>query len=77
MWFARQPGPEIEELVLLYQQTLKEKQQQVAAMNQELEMYLEQTKRFKEEIVASNVQIAKINKQWVKKTHYPHKKVKN
>ena len=39
-------------------------------------MYIEQTKHFKEEIVASDVQIAKINKQWVKKTHYPHKKVK-
>jgi len=63
---ARHPGPEIEEQILLYQQTLKDKQKQLLAMNNELDMYIEQTKRFKEEISYYDIQINKVNKTWVK-----------
>jgi chromosome segregation ATPase len=65
---SRQPGPEIEEQILLYQQTLKDKQKQLLSMNSELEMYIEQVKRFKDEIGDYDNHLLKINKNWVKQT---------
>lgn len=63
---ARQPGPEVEEQILLYQQTLKDKTKQFAAMEHELEMYIEQVHRFKEEITDIDQKTMKINKKWMK-----------
>lgn len=62
---ARHPGPEVEEQILVYQQTLKDKHKQLAAMNLELEMYIEQVKRFKEDIADADVKIQRLNKQWM------------
>eukprot|EP01034_Spumella_vulgaris_P022335 gene22333-28455_t len=65
---SRQPGPEVEEQVLVYQQTLKDKTKQLGAMNVELDMYLEQVAKFKEEIVSLDKQHLKLNKKWMKAT---------
>lgn len=64
---ARHPGPEVEEQILVYQQTLKDKTKQLAAMNLELEMYIEQVKRFKEDIGDADVKIQRLNKQWMQR----------
>eukprot|EP01039_Chlorochromonas_danica_P001650 gene1650-1802_t len=64
---ARHPGPEVEEQILLYQQTLKEKNKQLAAMNQELEMYIEQVRIFKEDIAGFDNKMMKLNKQWIRR----------
>lgn len=63
---ARHPGPEVEEQILIYQQTLKDKNKQLAAMNQELEMYIEQVRRFKEDIADYDMKMTKLNKHWMK-----------
>eukprot|EP01038_Epipyxis_sp_PR26KG_P011029 gene11029-14810_t len=63
---SRQPGPEVEEQILLYAQTLKEKNKQCIAMNNELDMYMEQVKVFREEISDIDSDISKINKKWMK-----------
>lgn len=64
---SRQPGPEVEEQILVYQQTFKDKNKQLAAMNQELAMYIEQVAAFKDEIATCEEKIAKMNKQWIRK----------
>lgn len=64
---SRQPGPEVEEQILVYQQTLKDKVKQLAAMNQELEMYIEQVASFKGEISDIDQKMAKMNKAWMRK----------
>ena len=47
---SRQPGPEVEEQVLVYQQTYKDKVKQFQSMNDELSMYREQVKVFKDDL---------------------------
>ena len=64
---SRQPGPEVEEQILVYQQTLKDKVKQLAAMNQELSMYIEQVASFKYEIGDIEQKMAKMNKVWMRK----------
>jgi chromosome segregation ATPase len=64
---SRQPGPEVEEQILVYQQTHKDKVKQLAAMNQELEMYIEQVASFKYEIAEADKKMAKMNKAWMKR----------
>ena len=63
---SRQPGPEVEEQVVAYQLTLKEKVKQLAAMNNELEMYRMQVETFKNDIMAIDEQIAMLKKSWKK-----------
>lgn len=82
---ARQPGLEVEEQLLVYQQTLKDKVKQLAAMDQvcsgnatislnnfstiffqELEMYIEQVAKFKEEIATIDANMNKLGKKWMK-----------
>jgi hypothetical protein len=63
---SRQPGPEVEEQVVTYQLTLKDKVKQLAAMNNELEMYRMQVDTFKDDIVAIDEQIAALKKSWKK-----------
>lgn len=65
---ARHPGPEVEEQILVYQQTLKEKNKQLIAMNQELDMYIEQVRVFKDEISDFDAKMLRLNKQWIKRT---------
>jgi len=65
---SRQPGPEVEEQILVYQQTLKDKVKQLAAMNQELDMYIEQVATFKSEIGDIDAKMVKMNKLWMRRT---------
>jgi hypothetical protein len=64
---SRQPGPEVEEQILVYQQTLKDKVKQLAAMNQELAMYIEQVASFKSEIGEFDAKMVKMNKAWMRR----------
>lgn len=63
---ARQPGPEVEEQILVYQQTLKDKGKQLAAMNEELDMYRQQVGSFKEEIAVLDADMGSVKKKWIK-----------
>lgn len=64
---ARHPGPEVEEQIQVYQQTLKDKSRQLAAMDKELGMYREQVSVFKEEIAAIDQSSRRLNKKWIKR----------
>ena len=63
---SRQPGPEVEEQVMTYQLTLKDKQKQLSAMNNELDMYRLQVQTYKDEIVEIDRRIAFLKKGWKK-----------
>lgn len=63
---SRQPGPEVEEQILLYQQTLKDKVKQLHAMEDELDMYRQQVSIFKNEISAIDCEMDKLKKRWFK-----------
>jgi hypothetical protein len=63
---GRQPGPEVEEQILVYQQTLKDKFKQLSSMDMELEMYIEQVARFKEDIGSMDAKMNKLIKKWIK-----------
>jgi len=47
---ARQPGPEVQAQIQIYQQTLKDKQRQLKSMASELNMYKSQSSEYKYEI---------------------------
>lgn len=68
---SRQPGPEVEEQILVYQQTLKDKLKQHAAMDEELEMYRQQVSRFKEDIQTIDANMGRLKKKWVKTKRAP------
>lgn len=61
---TRQPGPEVEEQVLVYQQTLKDKVKQLASMDEELMMYCQQVKSFKEDLLYIDNEMTKLKKKW-------------
>lgn len=63
---SRQPGPEVEEQILVYQQTFKEKGAQLKAMDEELDMYRQQVGLFKDEIVRLDATMAAVKKKWFK-----------
>lgn len=63
---ARQPGPEVEEQILVYQQTLKDKNKQLNSMNEELSMYRQQVSSFKEQLSEIDYQMTKTKKKWFK-----------
>jgi hypothetical protein len=63
---ARQPGPEVEEQILVYQQTLKDKNKQLHSMNEELAMYRQQVSSFKEQLSEIDYQMTKTKKKWFK-----------
>jgi chromosome segregation ATPase len=63
---ARQPGPEVEEQILIYQQTFKDKSKQYAAMNDELDMYRMQVSMFKEDIARIEADLAVVKKRYFK-----------
>jgi len=63
---ARQPGPEVEEQILVYQQTLKDKTKQLAAMSEELDMYRQQVGSFKDEILTLDENMTAVKKNWFK-----------
>lgn len=71
---ARQPGPEVEEQILIYQQTLKDKSKQLVSMDDELYMYRRQVGVFKEELAALDEQMNRVKKKWFKaKSNYEGK----
>ena len=63
---ARQPGPEVEEQVLVYQQTYKDKVKQFDSMNEELSMYREQVKYFKEDLARMETEMDQVKRKWFK-----------
>ena len=63
---SRQPGPEVEEQIVTYQLALKDKVKQLAAMNDELDMYRQQVQTYKEEIMVLDERIANMKKTWLK-----------
>jgi chromosome segregation ATPase len=63
---ARQPGAEVEEQLLAYQQTLKEKNKHAKDMDEELDMYRQQVQTFKEDIEIIDANMAKLKKKWFK-----------
>lgn len=63
---SRQPGPEVEEQLLTYQQVVKDKNKQLIAMNDELEMYREQVNTYKDELMGLNGKMDTIKKKWIK-----------
>lgn len=63
---SRQPGPEIDEQIFVYQQTHKDKLKQLHAMDEELDMYREQVSVFKNEILDIDNELKKVNKTWIK-----------
>jgi chromosome segregation ATPase len=63
---SRQPGPEVEEQVLVYQQTYKDKVNQLGAMDEELSMYRQQVQLFKEELREIDGNMDKVKKRWFK-----------
>ena len=63
---TRQPGPEVEEQILVYQQTLKDKTKQLAAMDEELAMYRQQVGSFKDEILNLDSEMNTTKKNWFK-----------
>lgn len=63
---TRQPGPEVEEQLLVYQQTLKDKCKQLVSMEEELGMYRQQVKSFKEDLVAIDSNMSRLKKKYFK-----------
>ena len=63
---SRQPGPEIEEQIFVYQQTYKDKNNQLNSMNDELDTYRQQVSIFRGEITNIDEDLKKINKNWMK-----------
>ena len=63
---SRQPGPEIEEQIFIYQQTYKDKSNQLNAMDEELDMYRQQVSIFRDEINDMDEELKKIKKNWMK-----------
>jgi chromosome segregation ATPase len=63
---ARQPGPEVEEQILVYQQTLKDKIKQHVSMDEELDLYRQQVSQFKEDILSIDGELTKVKKRWFK-----------
>ena len=63
---ARQPGPEVEEQILIYQQTLKDKVKQLANMDDELDMYRQQVQLFKDELTTMDMEMKRVKKKYFK-----------
>ena len=61
---ARQPGQEVAEQLVVYQQNLKEKQRQMKAMESELQMYKSQLSEYKHEIETLNGGMERAKQQW-------------
>jgi DNA repair ATPase RecN len=63
---SRQPGPEVEEQILVYQQTLKDKVKQMRAMEEELSMYRQQVSVFNSEMNVVDGEMDTLKKSWFK-----------
>jgi len=66
---ARQPGPEVQTQIQIYQQTLKDKQRQLKSMSSELNMYKSQSSEYQYEIERLAREL-----QETKKRYFEHKK---
>jgi len=66
---ARQPGPEVQTQIQIYQQTLKDKQRQLKSMASELNMYKSQSSEYQYEIERLAREL-----QETKKRYFEHKK---
>ena len=63
---SRQPGPEIDEQIFVYQQTYKDKNNQLNSMDDELDMYRQQVSIHRLEITKIDEELKKIKKNWMK-----------
>jgi putative AlgH/UPF0301 family transcriptional regulator len=63
---SRQPGPEIEGQIFVHQQTHKDKIKQLAALDEELNMYRQQVSLLTNDISDSNEEMKKIKRKWMK-----------
>lgn len=56
----------MEEQILIYQQTLKDKVKQLANMDDELDMYRQQVQVFKDELTTMDMEMKRIKKKYFK-----------
>lgn len=63
---ASQPGPEIEGQIFVHQETYKDKIKQLAALDEELNMYRQQVSLLTNDISDTNEEMKKIKKKWMK-----------
>ncbi|EQC30530.1 hypothetical protein SDRG_11847 [Saprolegnia diclina VS20] len=64
---ARQPGPEVAEQLLVYQDNLKKKQAQMKNMENELEMYKAQVREYKHDLQRIDKEMLKLKETWLHK----------
>ena len=64
---GRQPGPEVQEQIILYKNNLKEKSAQMKAMDIELDMYKQQVDSFRNDLEETAKEVRQINKEWIRK----------
>ncbi|OQR90419.1 hypothetical protein THRCLA_09351, partial [Thraustotheca clavata] len=64
---ARQPGPEVAEQILVYQDNLKKKQAQMKNMENELEMYKAQVREYKHDILKIDKDMQHLKVRWLEK----------
>lgn len=63
---AKQPGPEVSEQLLVYQQNLKQKQGQLKAMESELDMYKGRVDEYKRNIDSLNEEAKRLRAEYFK-----------
>ncbi|KDO22235.1 hypothetical protein SPRG_12321 [Saprolegnia parasitica CBS 223.65] len=64
---ARQPGPEVAEQLLVYQDNLKKKQAQMKNMENELDMYKAQVREYKHDLQRIDKEMLKLKETWLHK----------
>ncbi|GBG28495.1 Cilia- and flagella-associated protein 58 [Hondaea fermentalgiana] len=64
---ARQPGPEVAEQLVVYQQNLKDKQRQIKEMEADLETHRAKVNEYKFEIEALNNQMRGLKKDYIRR----------
>ncbi|RHZ25857.1 hypothetical protein DYB26_007780, partial [Aphanomyces astaci] len=69
---ARQPGPEVAEQLLVYQDNLKKKQSQMKGMENELEMYKAQVREYKHDLQHIDRDMQALRDKWFNSLQVDH-----
>ncbi|ETV90509.1 hypothetical protein H310_14699 [Aphanomyces invadans] len=69
---ARQPGPEVAEQLVVYQENLKKKQAQMKGMENELEMYKAQVREYKHDLEHIDRDMQALRDKWFNSLHVDH-----
>ncbi|KAF0683190.1 Aste57867_24754 [Aphanomyces stellatus] len=69
---ARQPGPEVAEQLLVYQDNLKKKQAQMKGMENELEMYKAQVREYKHDLEHISRDMQSLRDKWFASLQVDH-----